>query len=66
MLMPSRTKFRKRQKGRIWGRAKRGVNLSFGEYGLQAVGRGYLTSRQIEAARVSSNGTFFSLFNPWS
>jgi len=53
MLMPSRTKFRKRHKGRIWGQAKRGANLSFGEYGLQATSRGYLTSRQIEAARVA-------------
>lgn len=53
MLMPSRTKYRKTQKGRIWGRAKRGSNLSFGEYGLQAVGRGLLTSRQIEAARIA-------------
>ncbi len=53
MLMPSRTKYRKRHKGRIYGRALRGCNLSFGEYGLQAVGRGYLTSRQIEAARIA-------------
>ncbi len=53
MLMPARTKYRKRHKGRIWGRALRGANLSFGEYGLQAVSRGYLTSRQIEAARIA-------------
>lgn len=53
MLMPSRTKYRKQQKGRIWGRANRGANLSFGDYGLQALSRGYLTARQIEAARVA-------------
>lgn len=53
MLMPSKTKYRKRHKGRIWGRAKSGVNLSFGDYGLQAVGRGCLTARQIEAARIA-------------
>ncbi len=53
MLMPARTKFRKRHKGRIWGRATRGTNLSFGDYGLQATTRGLLTSRQIEAARIA-------------
>ncbi len=53
MLMPSRTKYRKRHKGRIYGRALRGQNLSFGDYGLQATARGYITSRQIEAARIA-------------
>jgi large subunit ribosomal protein L16 len=53
MLMPARTKFRKQQKGRNTGMATRGCNLSFGEYGLQAVGRGMITSRQIEAARIA-------------
>ncbi len=53
MLMPSKTKYRKRHKGRVWGRAKRGYNLSFGDFGLQATERGYLTSRQIEAARIA-------------
>lgn len=53
MLMPSKTKYRKCQKGRIRGRAKRGYNLSFGDFGLQALGRGTLTARQIEAARVA-------------
>jgi large subunit ribosomal protein L16 len=51
MLMPKRTKFRKQMKGRNRGLATRGSKISFGEYGLQAVGRGQLTSRQIEAAR---------------
>ncbi|MES9855738.1 MAG: 50S ribosomal protein L16 [Sedimenticola sp.] len=51
MLMPKRTKFRKQMKGRNRGLAERGGKVSFGEYGLQAIGRGRLTSRQIEAAR---------------
>ena len=53
MLMPAKTKFRKRHKGRIWGRAQRGCNLSFGDFGLQALERGQLSARQIEAARVA-------------
>ncbi len=53
MLQPKRTKYRKIQRGRIRGKAQRGSDLSFGEYGLQAVGRGYLTARQIEAARIA-------------
>jgi len=51
MLMPKRTKFRKQMKGRNRGLAHKGSSVSFGEYGLQAVDRGRLTSRQIEAAR---------------
>jgi len=51
--MPSRTKYRKQQKGRIRGEAYRGNNLDFGDYGLQAINRGKLTSRQIEAARIA-------------
>lgn len=51
MLLPKRTKFRKMMKGRNRGLASRGGKVSFGEYGLQAVGRGRMTSRQIEAAR---------------
>ncbi len=51
MLQPKRTKFRKQQKGRNRGLALRGSSVSFGEYGLKAVGRGRLTARQIEAAR---------------
>lgn len=51
MLQPKRTKFRKQQKGRNRGLAQRGSNVSFGDFGLKAVGRGRLTSRQIEAAR---------------
>ena len=51
MLQPNKTKFRKQQKGRNRGLATRGNKVSFGEYGLRAVGRGRLTARQIEAAR---------------
>ena len=51
MLQPKRTKHRKMHKGRNRGLAQRGSKISFGEYGLKAVGRGRLTARQIEAAR---------------
>ena len=53
MLQPARTKYRKQQKGRNKGIATRGNKVSFGEFGLKAVGRGRLTARQIEAARVA-------------
>jgi len=51
MLQPKRTKFRKQMKGRNRGLALRGSDVSFGEFGLKAVGRGRITARQIEAAR---------------
>ena len=51
MLQPKRTKFRKQQKGRNRGVAQAGTRVSFGEFGLKAVDRGRITSRQIEAAR---------------
>jgi len=51
MLQPKRTKFRKQMKGRNRGLALRGGTVSFGEYGLKAVGRGRLTARQLESAR---------------
>ncbi len=51
MLMPSRTKYRKRQKGRITGEASRGNRINFGSLAIQATGRGFITSRQIEASR---------------
>jgi large subunit ribosomal protein L16 len=53
MLQPKRTKYRKQQKGRRAGLAQRGSSVSFGDYALQAVDRGYLTSRQIEAGRMA-------------
>ncbi len=51
MLMPKRTKYRKVMRGRMTGKAYRGSEVSFGEFGLQALEPGWITSRQIEAAR---------------
>ena len=51
MLQPKRTKFRKMMKGRNRGLAHRGSSVSFGEFGLKAIGRGRLTARQLESAR---------------
>ena len=53
MLQPKRTKYRKQQKGRNKGLAHRGSTVDFGSFGLKAVTRGRLTSRQIEAARIA-------------
>ena len=53
MLSPKRTKFRKMQKGHLRGNAKGGDQVSFGDYGLQFLSPGWLTARQIEAARVA-------------
>ena len=53
MLMPSKVKFRKQQRGRMRGKAYRGGTLSFGEYGLQAMEPCWLTARQIEASRIT-------------
>jgi len=53
MLMPKRVKHRKEQRGRMKGIAKGGLKLSFGEYGLQALEPGWVTSKQIEAARIA-------------
>jgi len=52
MLMPKKVKYRKRQKGRMRGVREKGSNLSFGDYGLQAMDPGWITARQIEAARI--------------
>ena len=54
MLMPKRVKYRKQHRGRRRGAATRGSQLAFGELGLQALEPGWLTSRQIEAARVAA------------
>ena len=53
MLAPKRVKFRKQQKGRMRGIARRGATVAFGDYGLQALEPGWITNRQIEAARVA-------------
>lgn len=52
-LLPSRTKFRKSHRGSRAGNAKRGDTLAFGEFGIQSLGRGWMTAAQIEAARVA-------------
>ncbi len=51
MLMPKRIKYRKQMRGRMKGRASRGVDVQFGDYGLQALEPGWVSARQIEAAR---------------
>jgi large subunit ribosomal protein L16 len=53
MLMPKKVKFRKVQRGRMTGKAWRGSSISFGEYGLKAMECGWITARQIEAARIA-------------
>ncbi len=53
MLMPKKVKWRKQQRGRMKGKAYRGSVLSFGTYGLKALEPGWITSRQIEAARIA-------------
>ena len=55
MLSPKKVKYRKRQKGRIRGKAYRGCSVAFGDFGLQALGPGRITARQIEAARMAVN-----------
>ena len=57
MLMPKRVKYRKQQRGRMNGKAYRGGSVVFGEFGLQAVEPAWVTSRQIEAARVAITRT---------
>ncbi len=53
MLMPKKTKYRRQQKGRMKGKATRGSSVAFGEYGLKALAPGWISDRQIEAARIS-------------
>lgn len=53
MLMPKRVKYRREHRGTMRGRAKGGTDVSFGEYGLQALESAWITSRQIEAARIA-------------
>ena len=57
MLMPKRVKFRKTHRGRRKGKAYRGSTIAFGEFGLQAMAPAWVTSRQIEAARVAITRT---------
>ncbi|MCL6583760.1 MAG: 50S ribosomal protein L16 [bacterium] len=53
MLMPNKVKYRKVQRGRMTGKAYRGSRLTFGDYGLKALEPGWITNRQIEAARIA-------------
>ncbi len=53
MMMPKKVKFRKQQRGRMAGKAWRGSSIAFGEFGLKAMECGWVTDRQIEAARVA-------------
>lgn len=53
MLMPKRVKFRKQQRGRMTGKAIRGSRVAFGDFGLKAMEPGWITARQIEAARIA-------------
>jgi large subunit ribosomal protein L16 len=53
MLMPKRIKYRKQQRGKMKGKAQRGNTVSFGQYGLKALDSHWITSRQIEAARIA-------------
>src|SRR5580765_3114542 len=53
MLMPRKVKHRKQQRGRLTGKAKGATSLSYGEYGIQALEPGWITARQIEAARIA-------------
>ncbi len=53
MLMPSKVKYRKQQRGRRRGKATRGATVAFGEFGLRALEAGWITARQIEASRIA-------------
>ena len=53
MLMPKKVKHRKQQRGRTKGQSKGGTEVTFGEYGIQALEPGWITARQIEAARIA-------------
>jgi large subunit ribosomal protein L16 len=64
-LMPVRTKFRKMQKGSLAGLSKAGNFVTFGEFGIQALERGRITDRQIEAARVAINRFFTRRGQVW-
>ena len=54
-LMPKRTKYRKSHRGSRAGNAQRGTTVAFGDFGLQCLGRGWMTNRQIEACRIAIN-----------
>ena len=65
MLLPSRTKYRKEQKGSLRGLTKGGEFIEFGEFGIQVLERGYITNRQIEACRVAITRHFSRKGKVW-
>ena len=65
MLSPKKVKFRKQQKGRMKGKAYRGNTITFGDFAIQALNCGYITSRQIEAARVAMTRHIKRQGNVW-
>ena len=65
MLFPAKTKYRKRMRGRLRGQATQGNSIVFGAYGIQATGRGFVTSRQIEAARITITRTLKRTGKVW-
>jgi large subunit ribosomal protein L16 len=65
MLQPKKTKFRKMQKGRMKGNAQRGHQLAFGSFGIKALEETWITSRQIEAARIAINRYMKREGNVW-
>ena len=62
MLMPKRVKYRKQMRGRMRGKDSRGAEIHFGEYGLQAMEPGWITQRQIEAARRAMGKVWIRVF----
>ena len=64
MLLPKRVKYRKQMRGRMTGKASRGTVVNYGDYGLQALEPAWITSRQIEAARVAMTPTSPSPSSP--
>jgi len=65
MLSPKKVKWRKQQKGRMKGKANRGNTITFGDIGLQATECGYITNRQIEAARIAATRKTKRMGNVW-
>jgi large subunit ribosomal protein L16 len=65
VLMPKRTKYRKKQKGSLRGLSKGGTKVEFGEFGIQALDRGWITNKQIEACRVAISRRFSRKGKVW-
>lgn len=65
VLMPTKTKHRKKQKGSLQGLTKGGATVAFGDFGMQALERGWITNKQIEACRVTISRTFARKGKVW-